>query len=93
MYTMLSLEIEEFMIQLKEGTINNVGGPRKAGTVKLFDVAEAEARAFGDNRVKLAFADEDDNTVEVALSPAAVKTLLEDIAQLRADGDVTGLEE
>ncbi len=87
---MLSLELSEFLVQLKEGTINNVGAPTKSATVKLFDVATAEARAFGDNRVKLAFADEDGNEIEIALFPDAIKDIEEDLTAVRSSGIVEG---
>lgn len=90
---MLSLELTDFLIQLKEGTINNVGGPTKAATVKLFDVAGVEARAFGDNRVKLAFTDGEGNEVEIALFPEDIERLENDVARVRASGDVEGLAE
>jgi len=82
---MLSLQLEEFMIELKEGAIKNVGAPNKAATAKLYDVTEAEARTFGDERVKLAFEDEDGNAVQVALFP--------DEAQRVADEMVDAAEE
>ena len=70
---MLSLQLDEFMIELEDGSIKNVGAPNKSGTAKLYDVAEAEAREFGDERVKLAFSDEDGNEVEVALFPGEAR--------------------
>jgi hypothetical protein len=84
----LTLQLEDFMIELKDGHIKNVGGPTKSGAAKLFHVGDCEARAFGDDRVKLAFADEEGNEVEVALDPAHVETLLDDVAALREDTDV-----
>jgi len=85
---MLHLQLDEFMIEIDEGSIKNVGGPTKSGVAKLFDVESAEARAFGDRRVKLAFADDDGSEVEVALSPADVEALLDDVAEIRAETDV-----
>jgi hypothetical protein len=84
----LHLRLDEFTIELDDGTIQNVGGPTKSGTAKLFEVGEAEARAFGDRRVKLAFADDDGSEVEVALDPADLETLLDDVAEIRAETDV-----
>lgn len=90
---MLSLELSDFLVQLKEGTINNVGAPTKSATVKLFGVATTEARAFGDNRVKLAFSDGEGNEIEIALFPGQIEGLEEDLASVRASGDVEGLSE
>lgn len=85
---MLSLEIEEFLVELKEGSIKNVGPSNKSATAKLYDVAEAEAREFGDNRVKLAFADEEGNEVEIALFPEHAESLVEDVERLQDEGIV-----
>jgi hypothetical protein len=84
---MLSLQLEEFMVELKEGSIKNVGPPSKSATAKIYDVTEAEAREFGDERVKLAFEDEEGNVVHVALDPEEAIAIQEGIAELR-DGRV-----
>jgi hypothetical protein len=82
---MLSLQLEEFLIELKNGSVKNVGPPNKSATAKLFDVENAEARAFGDKRVKLVFEDDEGNEVQVALSPEGVEKLLDDVEALRDD--------
>lgn len=76
---MLSLTLPDFMIELKDGSIRNVGAPNKTATVKLYDVVEAEAREFGDEQVKLVFGDEDGNDVEVALFPDEARRIVRDI--------------
>lgn len=88
---MLSLELSDFMIQLKDGSINNVGAPTKAAAAKLFDVESASARTFGDNRVKLVCADSDGNEIQVALFPEHVDRIEADVAEIRASGEVDGL--
>jgi hypothetical protein len=80
---MLSLEIEEFMIEVKEGSFANVGAPNKSVTAKLYDVTGAEAREFGDERVKLAFEDDEGNTVHVALDPQEALAVANDVEDLR----------
>ena len=85
---MLHLQLSDFMIELDEGSIKNVGAPNKSGVAKLFHVEEAEARAFGDDRLKLAFEDADGNEVEVALFPEDLETVLADVEDLRADSPV-----
>ncbi|AGB16588.1 hypothetical protein Halru_1994 [Halovivax ruber XH-70] len=72
---MLTLDLDPFMVELKEGSIRNVGPTNKETTVKLFDVEDATAREFGDKRVKLAFTDGEGNEVEVALFPAEIESL------------------
>jgi hypothetical protein len=84
----LSLQLEEFMVELTDGSIRNVGAPNKSGTAKLYDVAEAEAREFGDERVKLAFEDDAGNEVEVALAPSEARTIASGIESLREESRV-----
>lgn len=85
---MLSVQLDEFMIELSEGSIKNVGAPNKSGTVKLYDVEHAEAREFGDERVKLAFADDEGNEVEVALAPSKARTIARGIDSLEEESRV-----
>ena len=85
---MLSLDVSEFLLELKDGAFENVGPPTKAATVKLYDVESAEAREFGDERVKLAFADGEGNEVEVALFPDQAEDVRAALATLAEDGDV-----
>lgn len=85
---MLNLLIDEFMVEVKDGSIRNVGAPNKRATAKLFDVTEAEAREFGDNRVKLVFEDAEGNEVQVALFPAEARTVRRDVEALEADSRV-----
>lgn len=85
---MLSLAIEDFMIELKDGSVKNVGGPTKSATVKLYDVSTAEAREFGDERVKFAFADDDGNAVEVAVDPDDARSVVRDIESIEDEGVV-----
>jgi hypothetical protein len=81
---MLTVDFDSLMLELKDGVIKNVGPADTDATVKLYDVTEAEAREFGDERIKLAFADDEGNEVEVALFP-------EQASAIRAD--LEGLEE
>ncbi|SEV83437.1 hypothetical protein [Natrinema salifodinae] len=85
---MLALTLEEFMVELNDGAIKNVGPNNKAATVKLFDVDSAEAREFGDKRVKLVFEDEEENEIQVSLFPEDVRALVDDIEELEEDSPV-----
>ena len=85
---MLALTLEEFMVELNEGSIKNVGPTNKSATVKLFDVDAAEAREFGDKRVKLVFEDDDGNEVQVSLFPEDVRSIANDIEALEDDSPV-----
>ncbi len=66
---MLSLDLDEFMFELKDGAVKHVGPSNRAATAKLYDVEGVEVRSFGDKRVKLGFEDESGNELEVALFP------------------------
>lgn len=76
---MLTLEIDDFHVQLKEGTIHNVGGPTKVGTVKAFDITDAGAREFGDDRLKLEFSDADGNSITISVFPEQLNELLNEL--------------
>ncbi|WP_101297896.1 hypothetical protein [Halegenticoccus soli] len=85
---MLTLDLDDLMFELKDGTVKHVGTATTAATAKLYHVETAGARAFGDSQVKLAFADGEGNEVEVALDPDAAESLVEDIDRLRDEGPV-----
>lgn len=85
---MLNINLSEFMVELKDGAIQNVGPSNKTAEAKLFDVASAEAREFGDKRVKLVFEDDDGNEVQVALFPEDASEVADDLDALAADSPV-----
>ncbi|QSG02048.1 hypothetical protein [Natranaeroarchaeum sulfidigenes] len=82
---MLTLQLDDFMLELKDGAIKNVGPSNKTATAKLFDVEQATAREFGDKRVKLVFEDAEGSEIQVALFPEDVRSIAEDIDQLEAE--------
>lgn len=79
---MLTLAIDDLMLELEDGTVKHVGTKTKAATVKLYHVDTAEARAFGDDQCKLAFADDEGNKVEVALDLDAADELATAVANV-----------
>ncbi|MFB6166520.1 MAG: hypothetical protein ABEJ31_15280 [Haloarculaceae archaeon] len=85
---MLSLELAEFMMELKDGSIKNVGPTNKSATAKVFAVESVDVREFGDKRLKLAFADDEGNEVEVALFPEAAQEVRRGIELLEDEGTV-----
>jgi len=85
---MLSLQLEDFMLELKEGSIKNVGPPDKSATAKLYDVEAVDVREFGDNRVKLAFEDDSGNEFEIALFPEAASEVARGIEMLEEESRV-----
>ena len=85
---MLTLDITSFMVELKDGALKNVGPSNKSAEAKLFDVTSAEAREFGDKRVKCVFEDDEGNEVQVALFPEEARKIMDDIETLEADSPV-----
>lgn len=85
---MITLELDPFLLEVKDGAVKNVGPPSKSTTVKLFDVDSATARAFGDKRVKLAFEDGEGNHVEVALFPEHVEELRSALSDIESDTSI-----
>jgi hypothetical protein len=85
---MLSLQLDDFMLELKDGSLKNVGPADKSATTKLYDVESVEVREFGDERVKLAFADESGNEVEVALFPTDASEVARGIELLEDESPV-----
>jgi hypothetical protein len=85
---MFTLDLDEFTFELKEGAIKHVGPSNTSATAKLYDVEGVEAREFGDERVKLAFEDDEGNEVEIALSPEAAAEVARGIEALDDDSRV-----
>jgi hypothetical protein len=85
---MLTLDLDDLTLELQDGTVKHVGASDTAATVKLYHVESAEARAFGDSQVKLAFDDEEGNEVEVALDPQTVESLADGVESLREESPV-----
>jgi len=84
----LNINLSDFMVELKDGAIENVGPSNKHAEAKLFDVEGAEAREFGDKRVKLVFSDESGNEVQVSLFPEEAEAVRDDLDALEADSRV-----
>ena len=82
---MLALTIDPFHIELKDGAVKNVGPTKKSAAAKLFDVGAVEARAFGDERIKLVFTDDEGNEVQAAVTPEQGRSIAEEIEGLVGD--------
>jgi hypothetical protein len=85
---MFTIDMDKFMLELKDGSYKHVGASNKTATAKLYDVTEAEARAFGDERVKLSCRDESGNEVEVALDPPEARQVASEIERLEDESGV-----
>lgn len=75
---MLTIDLDDFIVELKDGTVKHVGASTTTAEAKLYDVTDASARAFGD-QVKFAFEDDEGNAVEVALDGSEVKSIVTDL--------------
>lgn len=76
---MLTLSIDDLLLELEDGAVKHVGPKTTDATAKLYHVEAAEARAFGDQQLKLAFADAEGNEVEIALDRDAAREVGADI--------------
>lgn len=82
---MLTLDIDQFMLELKDGAFKNVGPSNKQATVKLYDVEGVDVREYGDKRVKLAFEDEQGSEVEISLFPEQAIAVREGLEMLESE--------
>ena len=78
---MLTIDLEDFTIELKDGTIKHVGSSTTKAEVKLYDVTDVSARTFGD-RTKLAFEDDEGNAIEIALDDSDVRSIATALEEL-----------
>lgn len=85
---MLTLRLDNFHIELKDGSIKNVAAPNKSATIKLYDIEDLAVDEFGDERVKLSVADEDGNTVELALFPEQARSVARSIDALADESQI-----
>jgi len=85
---MLTLDIDDFMLELKDGAFKNVGPSNKQATVKLYDVEGVDVREYGDKRVKLTFEDEQGSEIEVALFPEQAMAVREGLERLESESAV-----
>ena len=85
---MLTIDLDDFMFELKDGTLEHVGASNRAATVKLYAVEGVDVREFGDERVKIACEDESGNEIEVALAAEQARELVRGIELLEAESEV-----
>ena len=81
---MLTIDLDEFMFELKDGTIKHVGASTNAATAKLYDIETTEVREFGD-QLKLACADDSGNEIELALDSETAREIADGIEELAAE--------
>lgn len=85
---MFTIDIDEFVIELKEGTLKHVGASNKSATAKLYDVEDVDVREFGDERVKVTCEDDGGNEVEIALDPAEAREVARAIDRLEEESGI-----
>jgi len=71
----LTIDLEDFAFELKDGAVKHVGASGVTGEAKLYDVEAVDVREYGGERLKVTFEAEDGNAVEVALFPGEAETL------------------
>lgn len=81
---MLTIDLEEFMFELKDGTVKHVGASNNAATAKLYDIETTEVREFGD-QLKLACADDSGNELELALDSDTAREIADGIEDLTGE--------
>jgi hypothetical protein len=82
---MLTFDIEDFMLELKDGAFKSVGPSNKQATVKMYDIERADVREYGDRRVKITVEDTQGSEVELALFPEQAETISEGLAAASRD--------
>jgi hypothetical protein len=85
---MLTIDLDDFMFELKDGAVKHVGPSNRSATAKLYDIEGLEVREFGDERVKLAFEDEDGSEIEVALGPDQATEIARGIELLEEESGI-----
>ena len=85
---MLTLDIDQFMLELKDGAFKSVGPSNKEATIKMYDVEGVDVREYGDKRVKLTFEDEQGSEIEVALFPEQALAVREGLQMLESESEV-----
>jgi len=85
---MFTLDIDQFMFELKEGALKHIGASNKSATAKLYDIESVDVREFGDERIKISCEDDSDNTVEIALDPAEASEVARELERLEAESGV-----
>jgi hypothetical protein len=85
---MLTVDLDDFMFELKDGAIKHVGPSNRTATAKLYDVEGIDVREYGDKRVKLSFEDEDGSEIEIALDPAQASEVARGIELLEDESRV-----
>lgn len=85
---MLTLDLDKFMFELKDGALKHVGASNKTATAKLYDVVGVDVREFGDERVKLTFEDDEGNEVEVTLDPPEAREVARGVELLEDESGI-----
>ncbi|MXR52622.1 hypothetical protein GRX03_13530 [Halovenus sp. WSH3] len=85
---MLTIDLDDFMFELKEGTVKHVGASTNSAAVKLYDIGETEVREFGD-QLKITCSDDSGNEIELALDPADAREIARGVEQLSEEGSLS----
>jgi hypothetical protein len=85
---MLTIDLDDFMFELDDGTLKHVGASNRTATAKLYDADAVELREFGDSRVKLSCEDESGNAVELALTADHARAIASEVERLEDESGI-----
>lgn len=85
---MLNINVSDFMIELEDGSIKNVGAPTKSAEAKLFHPETVAVREFGDSQVKITAEDASGNEVQIAMLADQFEDVLADANDLHEESRV-----
>jgi hypothetical protein len=85
---MLTIDLDEFMFELKDGTIKHVGSSNNTATTKLYDIETTEVREFGD-QLKVVCADDSGNEIELALDADTAREIAAGIERLAEEDSLS----
>lgn len=85
---MITVDLDDFMFELKDGALKHVGASNRTATVKLYDVESVDVREFGDERLKVSCEDDTGNQVEIALPPNLATQVRQAVEQFEGESEV-----
>ena len=85
---MFTIDLDDFMFELKDGALKHVGSSNRTATAKLYDVENVEIREFGDERIKISCKDDSGNETQVALDPEEAREIAREIERLEDESGI-----
>jgi hypothetical protein len=85
---MITVDLDEFTFEIKDGALEHVGASNSTATVKLYDVDGVEVREFGNEQLKLSCEDDSGSEIEVALGAEQAREIARGIETLEEESEV-----